>query len=135
MVREAPGGHEVAVIRPHNRPTTALPKGHIDPGENAEGAALREVREETGLEGALIARLGDVRYVYKFQGQTIFKQVSFFLFRQVGGTIDALSEPMRVEVERAYWVPLADAPRLLSFKGEREMASKAIAFLSRPRAD
>jgi hypothetical protein len=53
----------------------------------------------------------------------------------VGGTIDALAEPMRVEVERAYWVPLAHAPRLLSFKGEREMATKALAFLSRPIAE
>lgn len=116
----------VAVIRPHGRPKIiALPKGHIDTGETAAQAAEREVREETGLVGSMTAKLGDVRYVYRFKGKTIFKVVSFFLFDWSSGEIDQLSEAMRVEVDKAYWLPLNEALKKLSYPGERQMAGKA----------
>ena len=102
-----------------------LPKGNIDPGESPAETALREVREETGVEGRLVEKLGDVKYVYTWNGERIFKIVSFFLLRAGRGRIDAIDDAMRVEVAEARWLLLADAPRLLAYGGEREMAAKA----------
>lgn len=100
----------------------ALPKGHIDPGENAETAALREVREEAGIDAEIIEKLGDVRYWYQRGGKSIPKQVTFFLMRYLGGDPADHDD----EVEEARWVPLAEAERLLSFQGERDMVRAAI---------
>lgn len=129
VIRDQDGVVEVAVIKPAGRNTTALPKGHIDPGEHSEGAARREVLEETGLSVETICKLGDVKYVYRFKGKTIFKTVSFFLFRHVGGTVGDITEAMRKEVDRAWWMPLTEAPTRLSYPGERDMASRALKHL------
>lgn len=131
MLRERAGVLEVAVIRPAGKTVTALPKGHIDPGENAAQAATREVREETGLEAVLETKLGDVKYVYRWRGKTIFKEVAFFQFRYLSGDIDVLTEQMRKEVDRAYWLPLSEAVTKLTYPGEREMAGRALSQLSK----
>ncbi|MBM4780234.1 MAG: NUDIX hydrolase [Archangiaceae bacterium] len=130
VIRERNGVVEVAVIRPAGKTVTALPKGHIDPGENAEQAATREVNEETGLTATLEQKLGDVKYVYRWRGNTIFKEVEFFLFRYVSGEIDVLTEQMRKEVDRAYWIPLDEALTKLTYPGERDMANRAKAALA-----
>lgn len=130
VIRERNGVVEVAVIRPAGKTVTALPKGHIDPGENAEQAATREVNEETGLTATLEQKLGDVKYVYRWRGNTIFKEVAFFLFRYVSGEIDVLTDQMRKEVDRAYWLPLDEALTKLTYPGERDMANRAKAALA-----
>ena len=131
LVRTMAGRHWLAVIRPGGKPegVWALPKGLISPGENAETTALREVAEETGLEGTSLGKLGDVRYVY-FRGQRIFKVVSFYLFRYRRGRIGEVPARFRREVAEARWLPLEDAPRLLAYKGEKEMAEKALMMLA-----
>src|SRR5438132_4903797 len=122
----------VAAIRPRGRDKVwALPKGRIDEGETAAETAVREVREETGVEGSLVEKLGDVRYVYTAswegaKGERIFKIVSFFLLTAGRGRIGEIDEAMRLEVDEARWLPLDEAPRLLTHKGEREMVAKAI---------
>jgi 8-oxo-dGTP pyrophosphatase MutT (NUDIX family) len=126
VIREMNGVVEVAVIKPAGRNTVALPKGHIDPGEYTEQAAKREVLEETGLVVETVKKLGDVKYVYRFKGKTIFKTVSFFLFRYVSGTVGDITEAMRKEVDRAWWMPLVEAPRKLSYPGERDMSGRAV---------
>src|SRR5947199_10546324 len=124
----------VAAIRPRGRDKVwALPKGRIDEGETAAETAVREVREETGVEGRLVEKLGDIRYVYTASwkgGERIFKVVSFFLLRAGRGRIDAIDEAMRVEVAEARWLPLDEAPQLLSYDGERKMAATAIERLA-----
>ena len=130
-MRTIRGRPHVAAIRPQGRPGVwALPKGKIDDGESAVEAALREVREETGVDGRLVEKLGDIRYTYTatwepVKGERIFKVVSFFLLTAGRGRIGEIDEAMRVEVADARWLPLDDAPRLLSYGGEREMAEKA----------
>jgi 8-oxo-dGTP pyrophosphatase MutT (NUDIX family) len=121
----------LAAIRPAGRkpPVWALPKGLIDQGEKPEQAALREVAEETGIEARLVTKLGDVRYVYTWAGERIFKVVSFYLFRYSRGRLGEIAPEQRIEVAEARWLPLEEAPRQLAYKGEREMAEKALAFI------
>ncbi|HUJ56282.1 MAG TPA: NUDIX domain-containing protein [Gaiellaceae bacterium] len=129
LVRMIRGRKHLAAIRPQGKELGlwALPKGLIDPGESAAETALREVREETGVEGRLVDKLGDVRYVYTRRGgERVFKVVSFFLLRAGRGRIGEIADEMRIEVAEARWLPLADAPRLLAYGGERQMAAKAL---------
>jgi 8-oxo-dGTP pyrophosphatase MutT (NUDIX family) len=128
LVKMIRGRPMVAAIRPQGKPvgTWALPKGNLDPGEEPAATALREVFEETGIEGKLVEKLGDVKYTYTRRGGLrVFKIVSFYLLRAGRGRIGAIDEAMRIEVAEARWLPLDDAPRLLAYGGEREMAVKA----------
>jgi len=130
VVRRMRGRWWAALVRPrrenHRPQVWALPKGLIDEGERALETALREVHEETGLRAAGERKLGDVRYVYTWEGERVFKIVSFFLLRAVGGRIGDLPPGMDIEVAEARWVPLDDAATVLSYTGEREMALKAL---------
>jgi len=134
LVRTIRGRPHVAAIRPDGREGIwALPKGRIDEGESAAETAVREVREETGVEGRLVEKLGDVRYVYTARwagGERIFKVVSFFLLRAGRGRIGEIDDAMRIEVAEARWLPLEEAPRLLTYGGEREMAARALEKMS-----
>jgi 8-oxo-dGTP pyrophosphatase MutT (NUDIX family) len=131
IVRRLRGGWWLAAIRPGGKPEGlwALPKGNIGRGEAPEVTALRETTEETGLEGVLQGKVGDVKYVYTLRGERIFKVVSFYLVRYRRGRIDDVPATFRHEVEEARWLPLEDAPRLLAYGGEKEMARKALASL------
>jgi 8-oxo-dGTP pyrophosphatase MutT (NUDIX family) len=100
----------------------------VDPGESPEQTASREVHEETGLTVTLIASLGEIRYVYQFRGQRIFKRVHFFLFRYQEGVLGPLPGP-RVEVDEARWVPVAQLVLMLGYKGEKAVASRAVRWL------
>ena len=130
-MRRLRGRWWLAAIRPGGKPegVWALPKGLIDEGERPEETALREVEEETGAEGSAVQKLGDVRYVYTWAGERVFKVVSFYLFRYRGGRLGDLAPSHRIEVADVRWLPLEDAPQLLAYKGEREMAAKALAVL------
>jgi 8-oxo-dGTP pyrophosphatase MutT (NUDIX family) len=130
-VRRLRGRWWLAAIRPAGRPEGlwALPKGLIGPGESPEEAALREVREETGVEATTVQKLGDVRYVYTWAGERVFKIVSFYLLRYRSGRLGDIAPEQRIEVDEARWLPLEEAPKLLAYKGEREMAAKALTAL------
>jgi 8-oxo-dGTP pyrophosphatase MutT (NUDIX family) len=109
-----------------------LPKGLVDAGEKALDAAVREVTEETGVTASLITKLADIKYAYVRSwgdGERVFKIVSFYLLRYESGHIDTISDEMRVEVARAKWVPLEDAPKLLAYRGEKDMARKALEYV------
>lgn len=150
VIREFGGSWHVAVIEPNRenstsitavgnetkrarKPVLALPKGMVDKGERPEQTALREVREETGVEAELVGKLGDIKYVYQRtwgDGERVFKVVSFYLFRYLSGELGNITDAMKIEVRRAEWMPLETAAKKLSYKGEREMAAKAIGLLA-----
>ena len=121
-----------AAVRPQGKPegTWALPKGLVDAGERPAETATREGYEETGVTSRVHAKLGDVRYVYTWDGERVFKVVSFFLARAGRGRIGELPAGMEIEVAEARWLALADGHRLLAYKGEREMAQRAIEALA-----
>ncbi len=100
----------------------ALPKGHPDGDETPLDAALREVREEAGVEGRFIEKLGDVRYWYQRKGKRIQKVVAFFLLEYVSGEVDDHDH----EVEDARWMALTEAASALTYEGEREMVARAL---------
>jgi 8-oxo-dGTP pyrophosphatase MutT (NUDIX family) len=125
--------NEVVVIVPTRRSADgskvlALPKGHPDGAESPVEAALREVREEAGVEAEVLGSLGEVRYWYQRGGRRIAKVVEFFLLRYVSGDVGDHDH----EVEHARWVPLAQAIKTLTYAGERDMVREALARLEGP---
>ena len=128
VVRRMQGRPFVAVVRVREE-ILALPKGHPNGDESAEAAAQREVREETGVEAELVEKLGDIRYWYARGGKRVMKIVSFFLFRYRSGSLEDHDH----EVEEALWIPLAEAPARLAYKGEREMAQSALSRVAEGR--
>ena len=126
--KEGPKPAIAKTPRKRSRAVLALPKGLVDPGEKPQAAAVREVREETGIVAEAIAKLSDNKYVYVRtwgDGKRVFKIVSFYLMRYVSGEIDNLTPDMRIEVRQALWVPLADARKQLAYSNERKVLRQA----------
>lgn len=129
----------IAVIEPgrHGEPedrkdVVALPKGNVDAGEKPEQTAVREVLEETGLHSKLIAKLDSIKYVYVRKwsdAQKVFKVVTFYLMKYQSGRIGEITPEMQHEVRRAYWIPLEQAAARLSYKGEKQMAERALQYV------
>ena len=128
-VRRMRGRDYLAAVRVKGGKVLALPKGHLEKGETGADAAAREVREEAGVEGELVEKLGDVRYWYNRDGQRVMKNVAFFLFRYRSGSVEDHDH----EVDSAEWVLLEEAPRLLAYRGERDMAEAALSALRSAR--
>ncbi|MDX6676999.1 MAG: hypothetical protein QOE31_1051 [Solirubrobacteraceae bacterium] len=126
--------HEVVVIVPTRRAANgsrvlALPKGHPDGEESALQAALREVREEAGVQAEVVDSLGEVRYWYQRGGRRIAKVVEFFLLRYVSGDLADHDH----EVEHARWVPAEEAVETLTYAGERDMVRRALSQVQRAK--
>src|ERR671926_1632980 len=98
-------GSDVLVITPRGKPVTGLPKGGAAPGETGAEAALREVREETGVQARVLEPLGAVRYWYRRGGRRVHKTVHFFLCDFVSGSTDDHDH----EVDDARWMRLQEA--------------------------
>lgn len=127
-----PSAPAKGAARSKNKPVLCLPKGLVDNGEKTLDAALREVREETGVTASSITKLADIKYMYIRtwgDGERVFKIVSFYLLRYDSGEIDHISPAMRIEVAKAQWIKLADAPKLLAYKGEKQMAKQALEYV------
>ncbi|GLV49398.1 DNA mismatch repair protein MutT [Thermus sp. LT1-2-5] len=117
---------EVLVVSLKGGKVVTLPKGQVEPGERYPETAVREVREETGVEAAVLSPLGKVRYYFTIKdGEvpvTVSKEVHYFLMAYRGGE----PRPQLSEVEAAYFLPVAEALNRLSYPNEREMLRKAL---------
>jgi 8-oxo-dGTP pyrophosphatase MutT (NUDIX family) len=112
--------------RVHGQLTLRLPKGKLEPGESSEEAALREVKEETGIVGRIAGPLDEVAYVYRERrGGPVAKHVRFYLIEYQSGE----PRPLDGEMERVFWCSPTGACRLLSFPTEQRVMERARARL------
>ncbi|WP_199254722.1 NUDIX hydrolase [Mycolicibacterium mengxianglii] len=109
----------------------SLPKGHIEQGETAEQTAIREVAEETGIEGKVLAALGSIDYWFVTEGRRVHKTVHHYLMRFAGGELSDED----VEVTEVAWVPLGELPKRLAYADERKLAEVAGELIRKLQAD
>ena len=125
VFRPAGTAHEVALIRVARSDghAWALPKGWVEKGEDLEQTAVREVREETGLDAKVLRKLGEITYEFysKADRSRVLKTVHLFLLEYLGGNIADHDD----EVEEARWFSLDEAVTTLAHKNERDMLEKA----------
>jgi 8-oxo-dGTP diphosphatase len=134
VYRRSAGTIEIALIRTGKR--WGLPKGHVEQGEGIQEAACREVLEETGLEGEVVAKLGDIsyRYAYKKAGGEsvrVFKRVHFYLLRWSKGEVHGHD----YEVDEARWFTLDEALGKLSYPTEQKMIRNAMTMMEKEQTE
>ncbi|MEA2236969.1 MAG: hypothetical protein QOC81_1693 [Thermoanaerobaculia bacterium] len=112
----------VAMIATRGRSRWGLPKGAVSEGETSEQAALREVKEETGLDAEVIGLLDTIEYFFRAGDTLIKKSVDFYLMHHLGGTMT----PQLSEVDDVEWFPLSEGIELASFESERKLLSLAL---------
>lgn len=120
MLRDVNGHWECALIGRLNRRGKliwSMPKGHLEEGETAEQAAVREVKEETGIDGTILAPLGTVDFWFVADTKRIHKTVHHFVLKFAGGELCDDD----IEVEEVAWVPFADLDKTLAYADERRL--------------
>ena len=129
IFRKSSIGIEVALISVKGGKAWCLPKGIIDKDERAYAAALREVKEETGLNGEIINKIGEISYWFysKDEGIRVHKTVYFYLMRYISGD----TKDHDREVDDARWFPIKDVMNLLTYKGEKEIMVKAMEMMEK----
>jgi 8-oxo-dGTP pyrophosphatase MutT (NUDIX family) len=130
VIRRNDGDVDVALAARRTRKgdlAWGLPKGLVEEGEAPEQAALREVREETGLEAEILEPLGDISYWYVWEDERIRKKVTFFLMAATGGDVSLHDH----EMEEIRWFPLQEAVRRASYPSERTVLRRAVDALAR----
>lgn len=105
----------------HERLLWSLPKGHIEPGETPEQAAVREVAEETGIKSEITRSLGVIDFWFMASGKRIHKTVHHFLFTEVGGKL----APQVTEVDDVAWFALEEIVSKLAYPDERKLIAKS----------
>ncbi len=118
-------GGKVLIIR-HARGEWIMPKGHLEPGEEPRQAALREVREETGLEAQIIAPLGETSYAYRRKGEQILrpKRVIWYLMEPLTPR-DQLRLAVEEGLREAEWLGWKEARQRLTWSGDRRILQRA----------
>jgi 8-oxo-dGTP pyrophosphatase MutT (NUDIX family) len=109
----------------------SLPKGHIEQGETAEQTAIREVAEETGIQGSVLAALGSIDYWFVTEGRRVHKTVHHYLMRFSGGQLSDDD----IEVAEVAWVPIQELPSRLAYADERRLAEVADELIDKLQTD
>jgi 8-oxo-dGTP pyrophosphatase MutT (NUDIX family) len=109
----------------------SLPKGHIELGETAEQTAIREVAEETGIRGSVLAALGRIDYWFVTDGRRVHKTVHHYLMRFSGGELSDED----LEVAEVAWVPIQELPSRLAYADERRLAQVADELIDKLQSD
>ncbi|MFZ0902412.1 MAG: NUDIX hydrolase [Mycobacterium sp.] len=109
----------------------SLPKGHIELGETAEQTAIREVAEETGIQGSVLAELGRIDYWFVTDGRRVHKTVHHYLMRCSGGELSDED----VEVAEVAWVPIPELVSRLAYADERKLAEVADELIDKLQTD
>jgi 8-oxo-dGTP pyrophosphatase MutT (NUDIX family) len=133
VLRSGESGLEIVLGRRQrgdDSSTWSLPKGTPDGDETVEQTALREVREETGLEVRVTAPVGPIEYFFMQRGVRIHKTVHYFLMEPLGGD---LADHDR-EFDEVRWVPIDEARALMSFPTERDIVEQALPIVAGPAA-
>jgi len=115
------GDLKVLLISTKEGRAWALPKGLIEKGENPEKTALREIKEETGIEGEIVDELGETSYWFVLEGEKYFKTVKYFLVKYTGGEINP-----QWEISSAEWFSPDEAIKKLTYKTDKEILKKAL---------
>ena len=121
------GAARTAVIARRNRAGRVewcLPKGHIEPGETLTQTAEREVAEETGIIGRVLAELGTIDYWFATSDRRVHKFVHHYLLEALGGELTIDNDPDREAIDVA-WFPLQEVHNHLTFPNERRIAQAA----------
>lgn len=126
LAGEVPRGALIARTDRHGRLLWSLPKGHIEAGETPEQAAVREVEEETGIAGVVVAELGTIDFWFVAEGRRIHKTVRHFLMRATGGELSDAD----IEVTEVAWVPLPEIRAQLAYPDERGLVDTADRLLA-----
>jgi 8-oxo-dGTP pyrophosphatase MutT (NUDIX family) len=121
LAGDVPRGALIGRTDRQGRLLWSLPKGHIEVGETAEQAAVREIEEETGIAGEILAELGTIDFWFVADGRRIHKTVRHFLLRATGGELSDAD----IEVDEVAWVPLSDMRTRLAYPDERGLVDTA----------
>ena len=120
----APVAAVIARLNRAGRVEWCLPKGHLENGETAEQAAVREIAEETGILGKIVGSLGTIDYWFSVEGKRVHKHVHHYLLLAVSGSLTIDEDPDHEAIDVA-WVPLPDLGERLAFPNERRIAHEA----------
>jgi len=128
VFRDGPEGAEIVLVRRHAERLVAIPKGKVDPGESLPETAVREVREETGLEADVVAELGTVEYWFTdFHGERVEKIVHYYLMVPTGGDIADHDD----EFDEVGWFHIAEAQRVLTHQNQMPILHRAAELIAK----
>ncbi len=128
VFRDGPEGVEIVLVRRHAERLVAIPKGKVDPGESLPETAVREVREETGLEADVVAELGTVEYWFTdFHGERVEKIVHYYLMVPTGGDIADHDD----EFDEVGWFHIAEAQRVLTHQNQMPILHRAAELIAK----